>query len=305
MGIGAVRAALIAAAALALFYAMPAAGSPPRTYGRELVVQYQLPADAVARYAAAFATASGEQAASKRSAWADDTTWVGPMLHVGAGRNPYTLVLTISGVARASSDIRAEWQTGWEVRESPLATREVLMSVGSQLSGSTTAGAPVTLTAISAPLTFRGQRQVAPLLNLVHANNLDISDVQLQVWSGSAPWVAWPAWAAPRAALLGLGALCLLAWFCLRRSSQRPVPAPLATVSRLPAADLPSLLEHDDHADRQHESKPASAVLAPAAKDQVSRVVTALRDVMTKGLAVPTELDNKHRQHGGRSAHEA
>ena len=176
------------AAALAFFYAVPAVGNENRAHGRELVAQFQLPGDAVARYAAL---------ASERTALIDNAMWVGPLQQVGIGRNPYTLVLTVSGVARAGGDIRARWQAGWEVRESATATREVLMSVGTQLEGSALPGTPVTLTAVSAPLSFRGERQVSPLLNLVHANNLDISGVHLQIWSGSAPFVAWPAVSAP------------------------------------------------------------------------------------------------------------
>ena len=178
MGIGAVRAALIVAAALAFFHAMPAASKPPRAHGREMVAQYQLPADAVARYALRD-VASSEPADSFV-----DTAWLGPLQAAGAGRNPYTLVLSVNGVAKAAGEVRTQWQAGWEVRESPLATREVLMTLGSVSERAVAAGAPVALTVVGAPLTFRGERQVAPLLHLVSARNLDISDVQVQVWSG-------------------------------------------------------------------------------------------------------------------------
>lgn len=283
------------AAALAFFCAMPAAGSDKRTYGRELVAQFQLPGDAVARYAAL--ASPRDDAASERTALIDSAMWVGPLQQVGIGRNPYTMVVTVSGVARAGGDIRARWQAGWEVRESATATREVLMSVGTQQDGSAMPGTPVTLTAVSAPLSFRGERQVSPLLNLVHANNLDISGVHLQVWSGSAPFVAWPTVSAPRPALLGLGALCLLLCFFLRRTAARP-PAP-ALNSRLPQPDLQRLLEHAGSADgtREQPAQPAPP-LPPAAPTQSpsSRVVNALRDVLVKGLVVPTELDPRHRR---------
>ncbi len=271
------------AAALAFFYAVPAVGNENRAHGRELVAQFQLPGDAVARYAAL---------ASERTALIDNAMWVGPLQQVGIGRNPYTLVLTVSGVARAGGDIRARWQAGWEVRESATATREVLMSVGTQLEGSALPGTPVTLTAVSAPLSFRGERQVSPLINLVHANNLDISGVHLQIWSGSAPFVAWPAVSAPRPALLGLGALCLLLWFFLRRTAAHP-PAP-APSSRLPQTDLLPLLEHAHDTERAPEA-PAAPVRTPT-QNSTSRVVNALHDVLMQGLAVPTELDDKRRR---------
>jgi hypothetical protein len=275
------------AAALAFFRAVPAAGNDEHGHGRELVAQFQLPADAVARYAA-LAAASHEAAAGERTALIDSAVWVGPLQQVGIGRNPYKMVLTVHGVARAAGDVRARWQAGWEVRESATATREVLMSVGTQHEGRAHAGAPVTLTAVSAPLTFRGERQVSPLLNLVHAHNLDISAVHLQVWSGSAPWVTWPALSAPRPALLGLGALCLLMCFFLRRTATL-APAP---ISRLPQADLQSLLEHAPEA----PSAPAPRPVPPAPQNPSSRVVNALRDVLLRGLAVPTEFDDRQRR---------
>ena len=265
-------------------------------YGRELVAQFQLPADAVARYAAL--AAPRDEAAGERAPLIDHAMWVGPLQQVGIGRNPYTLVLTVNGVARASGDVRARWQAGWEVRESAVATREVLMSVGAQLDGETAAGTPVTLTAVSAPLSFRGERQASPLLNLVHANNLDISAVHLQVWSGSAPLMAWPALSAPRPALLGLGALCLLMWFFLRgTAARRPAVVPS---SRLPQTDLPPMLElAEDDAARASPmpAAPTPPVVVPTPPPNASsRVVNALRDVLMQGLAVPTELDDRRRR---------
>lgn len=297
MGIGAVRAALMVAAVVAFFYAVPAASSQPPVHGRELVAQFQLPSETVARYAALAAAASRGEAPKERTAAPDNAMWVGPLQQVGAGRNPYKLVMTVRGVARNAGDVRAHWQAGWEVRESPQATREVLMPAGAQLSGETAAGAPVTLTAVSAPLTFRGERQVSPMLNLLHASNLDIEDVELQVWSGSAPLMIWPMLSAPRPALLGLGTLCLLLWFFLRGTTG-PAAAPAAPMSRLPQTDLQQLLEQPACAPTP--AKETTPMLPP--QNQDLRVASALRDVLMKGLVVPTELDDTRRRRGGRGA---
>ncbi len=292
MGIAALRAALVVAAALAFFHAVPAVGNDKRSHGRELVAQFQLPSEAVARYAALADAESRDAPGSERTTSIDTALWVGPLQQVGVGRNPYTMVLTVSGVARTAGDIRARWQAGWAVRESATATREVMMSVGTQPEGRTQAGASVTLTAISAPVTFRGERQVSPVLGLVHADNLDISDVQLQIWSGSAPFLAWPALSAPRPALLALGALCLLMGFFLRRTVSRAAAAAAAPTSRLPQVDLRPLLE------TAHNMAAASAPrdALPPPQSPSSRVVNALRDVLVRGLAVPTELDDRHRR---------
>ncbi len=289
MGIAALRAALIVAAALAFFHAVPAASSPKRSHGRELVAQFDLPGDAVARYAALAGRASG----SEPVAAIDHAMWVGPLQQVGVGRNPYTMVLTVNGVARTAGNSGARWQAGWEVRESPVATREVLMVVGAQAERETAAGAPVTLTAVSTPVSFRGDRQVSPMLNLVHADNLDIHDVHLQIWSGSAPLMAgWPSLAPPRPPLLALGVLCLLMGFFLRGTAHAPA-APRALNSRLPPAEVEDMVERPASTDRPAVALP---IAAPAPQNQSSRVVDALRDVLLRGLAVPTELDDRHRR---------
>ncbi len=308
---GAVRAGLIVAAVMAFFHAVPAADTTPRAYGRELVAQHQLPADAVARYATRAAAAVHGDTSAERTVPVDPAPWVGPLQQAGAGRNPYTLVLTVSGLAKAPGDVRTQWQAGWEVRESPVATREVQMQVTGQANAVAAAGVPVSLTAIGMPVSFRGERQVAPMLDLVNAHNMDITDVRLQVWSGSPPMVAWPVLSAANPALLGLGALCLLAWLFLKFAT-RPAAGAVGLVSA-PRVDVPLLLEGPHSAGPS--TTPALLAAPPAAtptaapiatpiaaqvsappQNQASRVVTALRDVLTIGLAVPTELDNTRRR---------
>jgi hypothetical protein len=56
---------LIVAAVMAFFHAVPAADSAPRVYGRELVAQHHLPADAVARYATQVAAAALSDTSSR------------------------------------------------------------------------------------------------------------------------------------------------------------------------------------------------------------------------------------------------
>jgi hypothetical protein len=297
VGIAALRAALMVTAALAFFHAASAMGHHQRSPGRELVAQFQLPSDAVTRYAALANAVPRDEAVERRSTPISDAVWVGPEQQVGFGRNPYKLVLTVSGVARNAGDVRARWQAGWEVRESATATREVLMSVGTQFDGDAAAGAPVTLTAVSAPLSFRGERHVSPMLNLVQANNFDIHDVRLQVWSGSAPLLTWPAWSAAQPGWLGLGALCLSVWFFLRRSA-RPLAAPVAVPSRLPRAELQALPEWPVNTDRASET-PTPPAAVPVPQNPSSRVVSTLRDVLMHGLVVPTELDDRHRHRAG------
>jgi hypothetical protein len=296
MGIGVMRAALMVAAALAFGSAVPASSGQSRAYGREVVAQFRLPAEAVARYAALSTSAKQSNALHARATSIDSSAWVGPLQQVGSGRNPYTLVVTIDGVVPAAGAVRSKWRAGWEVRESPTATREVQMAVHAVAPAATVAGAPITLTAVGTPVSFRGERHAAPMLNLIDADNLDISDVSVQVWSGSPP-LAWPGSALPRAGLLALGALCLLAWWGLRR---QPRPAtrsgndfvitPSQIPSSLPAPETLPPRPLQDALERKPTIVPQPPP-APPAQTPSSRVVAALQQVLSGGLEVQTQLD--------------
>ena len=61
MGIAALRAALMLAAALAFFHSVPATVNDKRSHGRELVARFQLSSDAVARYAALAAASASNR----------------------------------------------------------------------------------------------------------------------------------------------------------------------------------------------------------------------------------------------------
>jgi hypothetical protein len=191
-------------------------------YGRTLVAQYQLPLEAIERYAALAAGASVAESRGDGSRFADLLPWVGPLLQAGDGHNPYTLVFTVDGRAQVAGEVFAQWQIGWEIQEESAAERrEVVMDVPGLVSTATRERQRVTLTASSGPLSFRGERTVAPKLGLVLLRNLDVTGVRLQVWSGIAPlaWPTIPAWPElPRLSrtILALCMACLLCGAALR-----------------------------------------------------------------------------------------
>lgn len=299
-------------AAMALFVAAttPAQGREPRKFGKRMVAQYQLPADAIARYAAMAAGTAQNVTRREESMFADNSPWVGPKQRAGVGQNPYTLVFTISGVAKAAGEVQAQWQAGWEIQESPVASRELLMAVPRMARSGVTAGQPLTLTASSTRVSFRGERNVAPMLGLVQMRNLDISEVRLQVWSGEAAQ-AWSVPALPRGVLVAMGLACLV--FTVRFSVGRlaaTAPGLPPRHSRLPAADVvasrPTIA--GVAAAVTPLARPAAAAAAApvvpavppvAAPSPQARVFAALQHVLTVGLAVPTVLDHKRmrRQH--------
>ena len=299
-------------AAMALFVAAttPAQGREPRKFGKRMVAQYQLPADEIARYAAMAAGTAQNVTRREESMFADNSPWVGPKQRAGVGQNPYTLVFRISGVAKAAGEVQAQWQAGWEIQESPVASRELLMAVPRMARSGVTAGQPLTLTASSTRVSFRGERNVAPMLGLVQMRNLDISEVRLQVWSGEAAQ-AWSVPALPRGVLVAMGLACLV--FTVRFSVGRlaaTAPGLPPRHSRLPAADVvasrPTIA--GVAAAVTPLARPAAAAAAApvvpavppvAVPSPQARVFAALQHVLTVGLAVPTVLDHKRmrRQH--------
>jgi hypothetical protein len=178
-------------------------------HGRQLVGEFVLPAQTVQRYADMAAGRAQPVERRDGSRFADAAPWLGAMQVVGTGHNPYTLVFTVRGTSREAGPVFAQWQAGWEVEEEMGARREVAMDVPALSSKVQRAGDAVRLTGVSERVSFRGQRTVAPKLGLVLARNLDIRDVQVQVWSGSAPF-AWPVLPPSSMALCVFGALCLV-----------------------------------------------------------------------------------------------
>ncbi|MEQ1804148.1 MAG: hypothetical protein ABL900_02125 [Burkholderiaceae bacterium] len=210
---------LLIAVGISAATTLPALPSERPAHGRTLVAEYQLPLEAIDRYAALAVGAALEETRRDGSRFADLLPWVGPEQRAGAGRNPYTLVFTVDGSAQAAGEVFAQWQVGWELQEeSPGERREVLMAVPGVGTTATNAHQRVTLTASSGPLSFRGERTVAPKLGLVYSRNLDVHDVRLQVWSGTAPfaWPAWPELPASSKTLLALCMACLLFGTALR-----------------------------------------------------------------------------------------
>ena len=275
--------------ALGLFTAAntPAEGSEPRAYGQRLVAQYRLPPGTIARYAAMAAGTALDASPREDSMFADRSPWVGPKQRAGVGHNPYTLVFTVSGVAKTAGEVYAHWQAGWEIHESRAASRELLMAVPPITRTGMAAGQALTLTANSTRVSFRGERSVAPMLGLVQTRNLDINDVQVQVWSGAAPQV-WAMLPWSHAALLALGATCLLVGLAFKywQPKKREPGLQAARSSEQP---------HDRHGSPDAVDCVETAVAhnepVPAAPNHEARVIAALHQVLTVGLTVDTVPD--------------
>lgn len=331
MGLLLVRAALIAAAVLAFLQALPLSNAPRQAFGREMLSEHELPVQDVRRYGAQIG-ATGQPAAA-REPWAVGSMWLGPVQGLGVGRNPYTLVLKVSGTARAAGNVRTHWQAGWEVHETATAVREMIVPMTGLSSGTVSAGAPVSLTIPSGAMSFRGERRGAPMVNLVAAHNIDIEAVTLQIWSGPAPSaVVDTGWMRPALVLFGLACLggfvvmhrAATAAPAFRATASRPAmqdapdsrfetmpgapsqPAPAAAAVAFAAPALPAAA-HKDAIDGvsviEGEAPPLApeppfvpVAVAATPASPAERVVASLRDVLSRGLSVATEPDLSRRR---------
>jgi hypothetical protein len=299
VGFEAVRAALLLAAAFALFHALPLGDASAKRPGRELVAEYEVPAERVAQWRAAASRSE------TRNSF-DPELWLGPQQTAGVGRNPYTLVLRVAGVAVETGDVRTHWHAGWEVQESPTIARDLLMPVAVLSSGSVRAGTPLTLTATGTPLTFRGERSAAPMLSLLRAQNLEIQSVRVDVWSGPAPWLSLVPMSAKHVACLALGLLCAGAWRVSRRTAPAPAWACPSTMAPSSLPPLDAMSSRPAPTARAARMRPATPALVAGVVDKpahhAARVVAALSDVLGKGLTVINELDDargRRRRRGG------
>jgi hypothetical protein len=297
VGVEAVRAALLLVAAFAIFHALPLAGTADRPPGRDQIAAYELPAEQIALY-----RARADGAAAR--AWSEPQAWVGPQQAAGIGRNPFTLVLSIGGVARSAGDVRTHWHAGWEVQESPSAVRELLLPVAALSSGSVKPGTPLTLRSVGMPVSFRGERSAAPMLSLVTAHNFEIQSVRVAVWSGSAPWLSVVPMTRAHVAALLLAGLCGAAWRALRRTTAdapAAVPAAMATSTWPPLATRPPVEAMPLASTAVQSAAPPSAAPQPPVTvatpaTQAARVVAALGEVLgAAGLSVATEFDHTRR----------
>ncbi len=268
------------------------AESETRAHGQHLLAQYRLPPETITRYAQMAAGATRNALPRENSVFADRSPWIGPMQRAGAGHNPYTLVFTVSGVAKAAGEVYAQWQTGWEIHETPVASREVLMAAPPLARTHVVAGQELTLSASSAQLSFRGERSVAPMLGLVHARNFSINDVQLQVWSGAAP-LPWERLPWSRAALVLLGLVCLLLGWRVKHA--QPI-AQERVVQPARSPELADAVHAAPSAVAAVETAPAVDPSPPAVPSPEARVIADLHRVLTFGSTVNAVLDEARMQ---------
>jgi hypothetical protein len=183
-------------------------------YGKVLVAEYRLPAETIAKIATFKPSAPGPgENKIEAVLLANTEEWYGPPIDVKYASNPYTLVVTLTGTARADGDALTMWQAGWRLDGSE--RRYTVLPGLSKLGAK--AGERFTATAAATPSRFKDDRSnIAVALAFVRSSNVDVQSVEMQLWSGIAS-ASWLETLGAFSYLLVAVILVALVWFWRRR----------------------------------------------------------------------------------------
>jgi hypothetical protein len=195
-----------------------AAGCGPKDdegskYGKTLVDTFKVPPETLVKF--------DEHKPSKRregdspleaALLADTEAWSGPAIEADSTANPYKLVVTITGRLKEDGDAVSMWKAGWNLGED--GTRLTLMPGLTR--SNLKAGQNFSATAVSDPISFKKDRPVSPVIELVSASNFEVNSVEVAVWSGLGGTSFLQKFGALGYAVIGL-VMLLFWWIWFRR----------------------------------------------------------------------------------------
>ncbi|MFN9473175.1 hypothetical protein [Acidovorax sp.] len=177
-----------AAAFLMLVAALPGvqAKDEAGAYGKTLEKIYDLSPETLAKFQR-FQEKQAQTPGDKgKGIYANTERWRGDELSLPTSKNPFTVVVKVSGVALADGDAGSRWQTSLQFDgPSPISFLPELVHKGAR------AGQPVSMVGAAKGVSFKEDRKAAPQLEFESSRNLRIDRVQVEVWSGirKSTWV--------------------------------------------------------------------------------------------------------------------
>ncbi|HEX7889807.1 MAG TPA: hypothetical protein VF522_10640 [Ramlibacter sp.] len=163
-----------ALAGLLVAFAACAAHAAATQYGKTLVVTRDVPVEALAKFAAFNA-----KNRNRADLIPDTVDWAAEAMGAPPGGNPYTIVIKALGVVESDGEVSARWMPGWSIDG---VVRGSL--VPSTRMGGAKAGERIELVTVSQPLSFKAEREVAPVIGFAGSQNIRFDTVQVEVWSG-------------------------------------------------------------------------------------------------------------------------
>jgi hypothetical protein len=109
-----------------------------------------------------------------------DKEWIGNEILATPEGSPYTIVVTLSATANSAGDATSLFAVGWlgipnTAWDKPLSG---LNKFGAK------ANERFSVTAASLPLSFKSKVQLTPRLSIMRQDNMTVSAIHVQVWSG-------------------------------------------------------------------------------------------------------------------------
>lgn len=187
-----------------------------RAYGKTIIAEYDLPPEQIAKFAAFEPSApTPHESTLTNTLLAKSEDWSGPSLNAVTSGNPYTIVVTIQGTAKADGPAATLWNAGWAINsENGNQTRLNVLPGLSKTEAK--AGESFSVTAAATPTSFKEDRNVGVALSLVNIRNLELKSVHVQVWSGMAP-ISFLEMLGPARWLLVGVVMVVLWWFWIKR----------------------------------------------------------------------------------------
>ncbi len=171
---------------LATFFFLSSAQAADQTseaseYGDTLVKEFQLSAEQINKFSNFIPSKPDpHDIAVVNVLNADTEDWMGPAFLPETTKNPYTLVLTLEGTARTDGNIHTMWQSGWKKGDDGT---KLFPFPGPWKQG-VKAGEHVRITKAANSVSFKENKEVAPVLALVRADNFEFESAKVQIWSG-------------------------------------------------------------------------------------------------------------------------
>lgn len=200
-GCGLVRRAL----ALLALLALPVwAQQAPVQWGQRLVQTIDVPPAVLGHLQAASAGAGASGGDKKAQA---DSLWRSQPMALTTDGSPYTVVVKVRGNTLADGDAQASLRLAWQLDGNvhPLMLPAIKQAAAR-------AGQTLELTGASIPVTMKQDREALLRIESGSADNLQLSQVQIEIWSGmgnvamSNPLLSWVP------LLLGLFFVAFMVW---------------------------------------------------------------------------------------------
>lgn len=173
----------------------------PGKYGKVLVTDVVFAPSQMAQISAFLDTLAATRKGVANSAVDGETSdWVGEPIAATPSASPYTMVVEVTGRAKAAGDVVTRWKSGWRMDTG--ATRQTLLPGPSAFDVKT--GERLTMSVAAAPVRLDRDKPLTPVLSLVDASNVTLDGVRVQVWSGLASTSLLDYFFAARWVLLGV-----------------------------------------------------------------------------------------------------